>query len=367
MRILFYTPLNNRCRDIESQANEFKKNDHSIFLLTQSPRSSLHKNFEMYGYKTQSGTSIGNPYLNLLSQVITFVWYCWRNKIDTVYAHLEPSNFVAILGQYFVKAKIIVCRHHMDYALLLGFDQSISYRLTYSMARTIIVVSSQTKEYMVQHERINEKKIHQINLAYDFKLYGTANIDRTSQIKSQFHSDILLLTICRLDKFKRPELSIQLVKELVNIGINVKLMILGEGAILAELQKLVGVLNIDDRVFFTGYVENVLDYMAAADFLIHPSISESSCISLKEAGIVSLPAIVCKGVGDFDEVIEHNRNGFLVDKNEFVKSSVLIVKNYLANKDAFKLIGKNLRATIFDKFDIKKTAPYYEKTFHQVS
>lgn len=367
MNILFYTPLNTRCRDLESQAREFERNGHSILLLTISSYHLLHQNFLSYGYKVASAESSSSfVYPRIFQRLFKFVAFCRKNSIDVVYSHLEPANFIAVLGQYFVRARIVVCRHHMDFAKLAGFDTDFSYRLTYKLAKDIIVVSKQAKEYMIKEEGIPQEKIHQINLAYDFNLYGQVNTQKVQEITQHHQADILLLTIGRLNRHKRPGLSIRLVKELTNAGLNIKLLILGEGVLLKELQNEADLLGVSDRVFFTGYVGNAMDYMAAADFLVHPSVSESSCISIKEAGLAGLPPIVCRSVGDFDEIIQDGENGFLVGRDEFVKSAVSIIQNYAKNKSRYRAMGEKLRATINERFDIQKVAPYYEKTFHQL-
>jgi glycosyltransferase involved in cell wall biosynthesis len=107
--------------------------------------------------------------------------------------------------------------------------------------------------------------------------------------------------------------------------------------------------------------------MAAADLLLHPSIEDSSSITIKEAALVNLPVIVCKDVGDFDEVIEHQVNGFLVDKDNFVTETVHLVKAYLQEPANFKQVTKNLIKTVKEKFSINVNAPLYEKYFHHLS
>jgi len=368
VNILFYTPLDTRCRDIESQAREFERNGHSIFLLTLSPQGVLHENFQSYGYRVEATRSTSRfTYFSILRRLTRFIGFCNRNSIDVVYAHLEPANFVAVLGQYFVKARIIVCRHHSDFARLTGFDRNFSYRLTYRRAKDIIVVSKRAKEYMIKEEGIRQEKIHYIDLAYDFALYEPVNQEKANEIRHRHRAEILLLSIGRLNSFKRQVLCIHLVKQLAEKGLNIKLLILGEGELEGDLRKEATTLGVTDRVYFTGYVNNVLDYMAASDFLVHPSISESSCISVKEAGLAGLLPIVCQGVGDFDDYICHGENGFLVPRQDFVKASILIIKKNEGNSTIRKSAGEKLRRTVLDRFDIRKTAPYYETTFHKDS
>ena len=293
------------------------------------------------------------------------VVYCWRHRIDVMYAHLEPANFIAVLAQYFIRTRVIICRHHVDEARLYPFGKDLSYKLTYKLAREIIVVSARAKQYMVDEEHVPANRIHHINLSYNFDLYTLPDTYHVKNIREQFSADVLLLSVCRLTQYKRPELAIEAVKKLRERGVDAKLIILGRGELMDSLQNQIKKYKFEQHVILAGYVNNVQDYLAATDFMIHPSLLESSCISLKEAGLLNLPIIVCKDIGDFNEVVEHRQNGFIVNPDRFVEESVSIISSHCKNKAELAKIGQSLHATVLTLFDITKAAPYYEKTFHQ--
>ena len=365
MKILFYTPLNSRCRDIESQAIEFHKAGHKIFLLTQSEYSVLHENFMSYGFSVEAKPTVAsNVKILILKRVYHLVTFCLKNKIDIVYSHLEPSNFISVLAQFFIRSRVLICRHHVDEPRMYPYGKDLSYKLTYKFCKEVIVVSKKAKDYMIHNENVPIYKIHQINLAYDFSLYGSFDAVTSENIRKKYKTPLLLLTVCRLTEYKRPDYSIELVKELIDLGLQPKLIILGKGELSQELEKLIVKLNLQNNVFMPGYVNNVLDYMAAADLLIHPSLIESSCISLKEAALVNLPIVACKGIGDFDEVIINEENGFSVDANNFIEETVEIILKYGSNHDDLKRMGRNIEKRVRKMFDIKTIAPYYENTFH---
>src|SRR5439155_1654618 len=108
----------------------------------------------------------------------------------------------------------------------------------------------------------------------------------------------------------RVDLSIDVLKRMLNRGINTKLILLGEGEELLNLKKHALMQQVGDNVLFEGFVHNVTDYLDAANFLIHPSVLESSCVVVKEAAIACLPVIVCNDVGDFDDYILNEVNGY---------------------------------------------------------
>jgi len=233
------------------------------------------------------------------------------------------------------------------------------------LAKEVIVVSDHAKRYMISEENVPEHRIHHINLAYDFALYERPVAERVNHLRKSFNTKILLLSVCRLTQYKRPELSIEVLKGLLQMGYNVKLVILGRGELYDLLLRKIKEENLEEHCMLAGYVSNVLEYMAASDYLVHPSLLESSSISLKEAGLVKLPIIVCKNIGDFNEVIRHGLNGFLVNPENFVSETINLIHERIQKSDSGYIIGENLQETVLKLFDIQKTALQYEQLFHQ--
>ncbi len=364
MRIAFYTPLNTGSRDIESQALAFAEK-HRIFLLTQSNHGPLHDRFRAHGFFTAAHVfSVRHMHLLWMVRWAALILFCWRHRIDIVYSHLEPANFVAVCAQFFVRARIVVCRHHMDYARLKGFDQRFSYRFVYRWARQVVVVSERTKQYMIAAEKIPEYKILPIPLSYDYRLFDKIDPRTVDAIAQRYPATLRLLTVCRLTEPKRPDVSVQLMRKLREEGWDAALIILGEGEERNALATQIAELGLDNCIFLPGHVGNVLDFMAASHFLIHPSISESSCISTKEAALAELPVIVCRGVGDFDDFFVHETNAFLVSPDGFVEESAHIIDQWFCQPQALTAIAKNLKELTLTQFNITHTADIYEQKLH---
>ena len=338
----------------------FHNQGHLVYSLSQKEGFLIHDFLESRGIKThsfivQNSRGWRQNWRNLLF----LIRFCKRNRFDIVYSHLEPANFIAAMAQLFIHAKVILCRHHSDQYRLLNRDKDWSYRLTYWLARHIIVFSHRTRDYMIHEESIRANRIIHVNLAYDFSLYPEVRPDQVDILKQEYRADMLLITVGSFLPLKRPETSIHLVKSLRSSGIDVKLILLGSGELEHSLKELAGELGLGDCIFFPGYVQNVLEYMAASTFVIHPSISEASCVCVKEAGIVRRPVIVCRGVGDFDDYILNGENGFLVSKDNFCAEASKIIQRYLADRSELSRIGENLRAAVVQRFGIEDVLPCY--------
>jgi len=359
--ILFYSPFNQRSRDTETLMIGFRRQGHKVISLSQQEGFVIHDLLRAHDIETYSYVLPGrrSGWWYYRRHLVYFIRFCWKHKVEIVYSHLEPANFVASIGQYFIRAKTYLCRHHIDEGQLYRFDKKLYYRLTYRLARHIIVVSDHARRYMIEREGIPAHKIRHIDLAYDFALYGMPDVEKAKEIRNATPARVLLLSACRLTEYKRPALAIHTLDRLCREGIDTRLIILGKGEQYDRLQALVGELGLQDRVTMPGYVSNVLDYMTAADFFLHPSILDSSCVAVKEAGLARLPVIVCRGVGDFDDYLVHGQNGFSVDMDNFVEEAAGIIRQNFEDQDYRSRLGENLRKTILDLFDVKNILGQY--------
>jgi glycosyltransferase involved in cell wall biosynthesis len=362
MNILFYTPFNNRSRDTESLMIQLKERGHNIFYVSQNYGASIQQVLQEKGVNVFNSPLAGKLSLwTLFKEVVFLIKFCRRHRIEVVFSHLESANFIAALVQYFIKANVYIGRHHVDELHLIGKQNLLSYRLTYRLARRVIVVSRRAKEFMVREENIDPAKIDVINLSYDFDLYPSVNTINVGEIRKKYACRLLLVTACRLVKDKRPDSSIGVLEKLVQSGIDAKLLILGGGELFEELKKIVVDRNLSERCFVLGRVENILDYLAASDVLLHPSLLDSSSVIVKEAGLVRIPVVVCAGVGDVDDYIVNGENGIVVDKDNFKEESA----GYLKNIDRFfsekEKLGNNLHTSVEQLFSVHTNIHYYDK------
>ena len=120
------------------------------------------------------------------------------------------------------------------------------------------------------------------------------------------------------------------------------------------LQKQLSSLDIANNVTFTGFVPNskVLDYYQAADILINPSFSESFGRSLIEAMACEVPVVATK-IGGMQEIVEHDKTGFLVEPGDASALAEAILCLIL-NEDLRKSMGKASRKRIVQLFSWEK-------------
>lgn len=116
-----------------------------------------------------------------------------------------------------------------------------------------------------------------------------------------------------------------------------------------ELRALASNLGISAVVYFLGRRNDIPQILATSDIFVLPSRSEGQPFALKEALAAGVPCIATR-VGGIAEVITHNRNGLLFDRDDISQLAVCL-RALLDNPDVRKKLGAQGRASV-QRFDM---------------
>ncbi|MEG1720464.1 MAG: glycosyltransferase, partial [Pseudoflavonifractor sp.] len=97
---------------------------------------------------------------------------------------------------------------------------------------------------------------------------------------------------------------------------NLRLLIAGDGAQLAELQALCAQLGVTEQVCFAGWITDTDSFYNAIDINTLTSLSETFPYSLTEGARAGLPTIASR-VGGVPYLIDHGVNGLLFEAGDF--------------------------------------------------
>jgi glycosyltransferase involved in cell wall biosynthesis len=118
-------------------------------------------------------------------------------------------------------------------------------------------------------------------------------------------------------------------KKLSEIGVAHHIHILGDGPLKSSLSQKAHALGVQDKVSFHGSVSDVKKYLMDSQLYIHPATYEPFGLAILEAMATALPIIALNGKGNI-ELVQSNRNGFLIDENNpdlFVDAILSLIEN----------------------------------------
>lgn len=342
--ILIYYPPGKRSNMIETVALEFLARGHRIFFLTQAPHDDIHDYLGKQGVSVFSHP-VAKGNLFYLKHFLFLISFCRKHKITAIQSHLQPANIIAVFAQFFVSARLVVYRHHHfeNNKISRLFDRIIN-----RLAKKIVAPSSLIFDKMVKEEGVSEKKVKLVLHVYDFSKYHVS-AERIAGIKKDHPAHLRILLCGRFVPLKRNDLAIKAVAALVKKGLDIVLLALDSGPGLEDCKTLAKELGVEQQVSFIGYTDHAPDYIAGCDVLLHPSFTEVSNNTVKEAALFSKKVIVCEGVGDFSDFIINKVNGYLVKREDPLPGMIEALEEIYWGKGNVNM-GEALKKTVQDKF-----------------
>ena len=104
--------------------------------------------------------------------------------------------------------------------------------------------------------------------------------------------------IARFSKEKNYNFILKIFNKFCKICCNSKLLLVGDGLLLDEIQRKVVQMGIDSKVIFTGFRKDTNELLSAMDVFVFPSLSEGLGISVIEAQISGLKVLASDKIPD---------------------------------------------------------------------
>ncbi len=296
-------------------------------------------------------------------QVWELIRFCKKHKVDIIHSHLQQTNLIAtIASKFMAKTRVVPFRHHCKFHHLID-DPSLrpskkeiwADQIINRLSKIIIVPASSVKAAMVEQEQVTPNKVKVIPYIYHFKEMERILNLNAEAIKIQYPAVLRMIMVSRLTPYKRHLIALNAIIPLIQGGHDIQLLIMDTGPEMGKLKKEVKKEGVSDKIHFLGFQSNILEYIAAADVLIHPSLTDASNSAVKEAGLFEKLVMVCDRVGDFNDYIVHGENGYLFSAQEFVSECQTVLKKVMVEKNRISEMGSKLKKAVTAKFSYNES------------
>jgi glycosyltransferase involved in cell wall biosynthesis len=291
--------------------------------------------------------------LNLKKNPFSFIKlfiYIKREKIDILQSFLFVANIIGRIYGKILKIKLIISSQRSTDEWRKWYHWLIE-RITKNLVDIYISNSYTAKDVLIKKAKIPRKKIKVI--------YNGIEIpEKIEKLKKDY---IAIGNIGNLRKAKGHFNLIKAAKIVVEKYKNVKFYIIGEGELKEEILKRIKEEKLENFFILTGYVEDVYSYLKIFDIFVLPSLWEGCPVSLLESmgyGIAS----IATDVGDVSYIIENGKDGFIVEKNDYLKLSEKIIY-LIENEEERKKIGEKAREKIKKYFSCEEMVEKYASIY----
>ena len=168
------------------------------------------------------------------------------------------------------------------------------------LARKFDYVVTTTNFAAAEFDEIGTSNVVRVPLGVDLETFSPAHRNEELRTKMIKGGDVLLVHCGRLSPEKKPERSLQVLRELLDRGINARLVYIGTGPLHKKLYDS----SRDIPVTFWGYVANknlLAQMIASADVSLAPGPIETFCLAALESLASGTPVVASEtsAVGEF--------------------------------------------------------------------
>lgn len=221
-------------------------------------------------------------------------------KADVIHTHLSTASLMGGLAG------------RMSGIPVLGHVHALNTWQYYRFSDLIATCSAGVARHIIA-KGAPADKVRVILNGIDLRRFDNIPTRAESRRLLQLPADVPILgCVAHLSAKKGQEYLLKAVALLQTQFPNLHCLLVGEGAMHADLLRKSNELGIGDRVHLLGYREDVLTVMNAMDIVVLPSIAKEGLgLVLVEAALLEIPTIGSNAPG-IDEAVQEGVSGFLV-------------------------------------------------------
>jgi len=175
--------------------------------------------------------------------------------------------------------------------------------------------------------------------------------------------EVIIATIGRLVPVKNHFVFLEAAKCVLDKVLNAKFFIIGDGVLFNQLKNRTRELDIEEKVIFMGWRNDIKKLLSAIDIYVICSLVEGLNISVLEAMAAAKP-VIGTSVKGISEIVLHNKTGILVPLNHTESLTKAILK-LIDDKRLSTRMGLKGRQLIQERYSAQEmaetTLELYEK------
>jgi N-acetyl-alpha-D-glucosaminyl L-malate synthase BshA len=286
-------------------------------------------------------------------------------QLDVLHVHYAvPHATAAILARAMLprqqQPRVVTTLHGTD-TTLLGRDPGYAPAIRHALACSdaITTVSAYLREE-TQDVLGVEQPIDVIHNFFEPRPPRRSRAEARSD--RDLRDEVLLLHASNLRAPKRIDLLLEAAAR-IRPRESFKLVILA-GDSFAPFEGQVRQLGLQDRVIVREKVNDIEDYLQAADLGLFTSELETFCLSILEAMCFACPSVATR-VGGIPEVVEHNVSGVLVPFGD-TEAMAAAVEELIRDPARRQELGRAARRRARELFSADIIVPRYRSLYRRV-
>ena len=372
----FLPQVNGVVRSVVTTANALAKRGHDVAIFTVNAEKISKKNrvkelndrVQVYPF-----SSFALPtYKELQVRIPTFIpsfYEVYRFNPDLIHSHTTFGiGWEAVTAANFLNIPLIGTHHgflaeflkhvRLDYKMMKPLARRY-LSFYYNRCDAVISPSEALVKELLQYKF--KRPVHVISNPIDLKYFS---IDKTKEsLRKKFRlNEPTIIHFGRLSYEKSTDLVLKAFAEILNSGIDARLIIIGDGPERGKLETFSKKLNIEKSVEFTGTLRNndLTERIAAGDFFVSASTIETQGLVFLEAMALGLP-VIGVNAGGVPEYVDNGKNGLIVEPGN-VKAIAEAMKKFIDNPELRASFGRQAKESV-KKYDAEIIVKKIEEVY----
>ncbi|OVE77430.1 hypothetical protein BVX98_02710 [bacterium F11] len=227
-----------------------------------------------------------------------------REKIDIVHAHASHAASLGALATLGTQIPLVISRR-VDFHL----SNNPFSKWKYNRAKKILAISKGVRHVLLEDGILGEN-IELVPSGIDFSRYqGVAKISHEEMGVPK--DSFVIGQVAALEDHKDQETFLKAMSLLKKDIPQARAVLVGNGSLYSHLQDLTKSLELEETVFFLGYQDKPLNFLAGFDVFCLSSKLEGLGTSLLDAMALRVPVVATR-TGGIPEIVENGETGYLV-------------------------------------------------------
>ncbi len=279
--------------------------------------------------------------------------------VDVIQSHLPNAHVLAALAGRLTGRPVLATVHGRAMTTL---DIEVQ-----RLAGSHLAVVCRHSYFQALGVGIDPRHVHFVPNGVDVDRFRPQH-SRTGALRTRFAIDAgapLVGFVGRLSPEKGPDLFLRAALSIRAQCPDARFVLVGEGAMLKQLQGFASRFGIADAVHFAGSQEDMPAVFNEFDVVVSSSLSEAMPLAVMEAMASGVPVVACK-VGGIPDLVEHGVTGWLANESDYDELATRTVE--LLQDDALRsAAGKAARSRAVARFALDQSVEATARLFSQLT